>query len=126
MKQLIFFSAIISLFSCFSCKKSPGFDQSPSGKPSVFSVSFSPVFAGGSESVKFDVTLNIVGEVAEVNLYRLPSLKVWTVTNPVTKSYIMYDHTSATFPTWASSTFYQFEFVMKSGEKILLDKFQVY
>lgn len=126
----IYLLSIISLSVLSSCSKDPQVTQQRAGdtEPSIVSVKFSPVSAGGSFSVKFDVNLNIpdTSSIKEVNLYRLPNMKVWYVAAPETKSYIMYDHVIDTYPTYPSNTFYQFEFVMKSGAIILKDKFQVY
>lgn len=126
----IYLLAIISLAFLSSCKKDQleASQQPNSNEPSIASVKFSPVSAGGSYSVKFDVNLYIrdTSIVKEVNLYRVPSIKVWYVSSPESKRYIMYDHTVDVYPTFSTNTFYQFEFVMKSGAKILKDKFQVY
>lgn len=124
MKPFLF--AIVLFLIVPGCSKNTD-RLNDSQKPSVASVLFSPVYAGSNASVKFDVDLNIPDSniVLRVRLFRLPSLEVWKVEKPKTGNYIMYDHVGD-YPLYNAFAYYQFEFDLTDGSKILPDKFQVY
>lgn len=118
---------LLIVFTLTSCSKSSN-NVAPiqNTDPTVTTVKFFPVYAGSNESVAFKITTNIPKPetVARMNLYLYPEHLRDKVDNPISTTYTMYDHIGD-YPHGTTNVFYQIEFVMKDGRKILLDKFMV-
>lgn len=127
MKTIILLLTSVLILSCSKSNDDNLAPYQQTSKPSVTSATWSAVNAGANESVKFNVKLSVPVPVSMVNLIHQSDNNkiVWTVNDPVTGNYTMYDHTND-FPTYNEFSFYQFQFVMKDGTKSLTEKFQVY
>lgn len=101
--------------------------QAAAPDQAIANFTFYKVAEAGESHVAFDVTFTEVAAttVTRLKIYRYPSLLRATLNNPSTGTYTLYDHITL-YPTYASSTYYQFELEMKDGSKVLMDKFQVY
>lgn len=130
MKKLI----LIFAFACAmaACTKQSDsvnsrYSAQVQSDPGISSYIVTKVAEAGGDHPKFTVTLNIPDslKVKKINLYRVPLLLRWTVNNPRSTTYIMYDHVSE-YPSWTQSIYYNFEFEMTDGRKIELDPFWVY
>lgn len=128
MKNIIIILSVVLLAACTKQDESMRTSQQATGDPEITLLKFYPVYAGGNPSVCFEVTLNIPdsGSVKKIVLYKTPFQMRWYVDNPKTGKYIMYDHVTTDYPVYYSNAFYNFEFEMNAGNKIILDKFQVY
>lgn len=130
MKKLFYLAALVLVTSCTKNSEQLRQDTQPSvagQQPTVMSYSFSRVTSGSNESVKFNVALSVpdTSIVKRFVVYRMPTTMVWYVNAPRTQSYAMYDHLGD-YPTYSENVWYYFVWEMKSGETIILNKFQVY
>lgn len=130
-KQHIILSFLLAAFIATSCTKQSSelrtVQTAGAVAPALTTYKWYKVYEAGETHVAFDLTLSIqdTAAVSKVNLYRYPSLLRGSVNHPASGVYTIYDHIS-TYPTFAASAYWQFEFEMKNGTKIELDKFQVY
>lgn len=121
MRTLLF--AVVLFIT--SCTKENNNAAIPNDTPRVESYKFFSIRDGGEQRPAFDVTITSNDNVKKLDLVLSPSTIRYSIDNPATGTYRMYDHISI-YPTYAQSYFYYFVFELKDGSKIIGNPFQVY
>jgi hypothetical protein len=128
MKKLITSLTILVIVLVSCSKEQPYRAALIAEDPKVVRYNFFKVSAGSNESVGFDVVLSIpdTNAVTEIKLLRIPYSLRWEVLKPKSGLYRMYDHLISDYPNYGQDVWYFFEFKMKNGTSVFVDKFQVY